>query len=48
MEIVTEPDFTSGTDARAFVKELILILTLLETCRCKMEGIYLVAASPHL
>ncbi|KAK2152629.1 hypothetical protein LSH36_324g02007 [Paralvinella palmiformis] len=37
MEIVTEPDFTSGTDARAFVKELILILTLLETCRCKME-----------
>lgn len=37
MEIVTEPDFTSGSDAKAFVKELILILTLLDTCHCKME-----------
>ncbi|XP_046331753.1 glutamyl-tRNA(Gln) amidotransferase subunit B, mitochondrial-like isoform X5 [Haliotis rufescens] len=39
MEIVTEPDFTDGDDAAAFVKELQLILQTLGTCDGKMaEG----------
>ncbi|XP_046331749.1 glutamyl-tRNA(Gln) amidotransferase subunit B, mitochondrial-like isoform X2 [Haliotis rufescens] len=36
MEIVTEPDFTDGDDAAAFVKELQLILQTLGTCDGKM------------
>jgi len=38
MEIVTEPDFSNGMDAAAFVKELQLILERINTCNCKMEG----------
>ncbi|CAG2195572.1 PET112 [Mytilus edulis] len=37
MEIVTEPDFSDGTDASAFVKELQKILQTIQTCDCKME-----------
>lgn len=37
MEIVTEPDFSNGMDAAAFVKELQLILERINTCNCKME-----------
>ena len=39
MEIVTEPDFKSGEEAAAFVKELQLMLQTLGTCDGKMEGI---------
>jgi hypothetical protein len=39
MEIVTNPDFRNGSEARAFVKELQLILTLLGACKCVMAGI---------
>ena len=38
MEIVTEPDFRSGEEAAAFVRELQLILVRLGTCDGKMEG----------
>ncbi|KAL5012233.1 hypothetical protein ScPMuIL_010784 [Solemya velum] len=39
MEIVTEPEFTSGEDAASFIKELQLILQVLGTCDGKMaEG----------
>lgn len=38
MELVFEPDLSTGEEAAALVKELILILTKLETCSCKMEG----------
>ena len=38
MEIVTEPDFSNGMDAAAFVKEMQLILERINTCNCKMEG----------
>ncbi|KAG8318740.1 hypothetical protein J6590_106762 [Homalodisca vitripennis] len=37
MEIVFEPDLSNGEEAAALVKELILILTSLNTCLCKME-----------
>lgn len=37
MELVFEPDLTDGEEAAALVKELILILSRLETCSCKME-----------
>lgn len=37
MELVFEPDLSSGEEAAALVKELILILTRLGTCSCKME-----------
>lgn len=37
MELVFEPDLTNGEEAAALVKELILILTKLKTCSCKME-----------
>lgn len=37
MELVFEPDLTNGEEAAALVKELILILTKLNTCSCKME-----------
>lgn len=38
MELVFEPDLEDGEEAAALVKELILILTRLGTCTCKMEG----------
>lgn len=38
MEIVFEPDLSDGEEAAALVKELILVLTRLGTCSCKMEG----------
>ena len=38
MEIVTEPDFTSGEEAATFVKELRLILKALGTCHNVMSG----------
>lgn len=37
MELVFEPDLSTGEEAAALVKELILILTRLNTCSCKME-----------
>ncbi|XP_041359895.1 glutamyl-tRNA(Gln) amidotransferase subunit B, mitochondrial-like isoform X2 [Gigantopelta aegis] len=37
MEIVTEPDFTSGEEAASFVKELQLILQSIGTCDGKMS-----------
>ncbi|KZC08313.1 Glutamyl-tRNA(Gln) amidotransferase subunit B, mitochondrial [Dufourea novaeangliae] len=37
MELVFEPDLTDGEEAAALVKELVLILKLLDTCSCKME-----------
>lgn len=37
MELVFEPDLTTGEEAAALVKELILILTRLGTCSCRME-----------
>lgn len=37
MELVFEPDLENGEEAAALVKELIIILTRLETCSCKME-----------
>ncbi|RZF37087.1 hypothetical protein LSTR_LSTR012579 [Laodelphax striatellus] len=38
MEIVFEPDLSNGEEAAALVQELMLVLTLLGTCNCKMEG----------
>lgn len=37
MELVFEPDLSSGEEAAAAVKELCLILTRLGTCTCRME-----------
>lgn len=37
MELVFDPDLEDGEEAAALVKELVLILTSLETCSCKME-----------
>uniref|UniRef100_A0A182PN03 Glutamyl-tRNA(Gln) amidotransferase subunit B, mitochondrial n=1 Tax=Anopheles epiroticus TaxID=199890 RepID=A0A182PN03_9DIPT len=37
MELVFEPDLETGEEAAALVKELILILTRLQSCSCKME-----------
>ncbi|XP_055679866.1 glutamyl-tRNA(Gln) amidotransferase subunit B, mitochondrial [Lutzomyia longipalpis] len=37
MELVFEPDLTDGEEAAALVNELILILTRLGTCSCRME-----------
>ncbi|XP_062565983.1 glutamyl-tRNA(Gln) amidotransferase subunit B, mitochondrial [Armigeres subalbatus] len=37
MELVFEPDLETGEEAAALVKELILILTRLGSCSCKME-----------
>lgn len=37
MELVFEPDLEDGEEAAALVKELILILSSIETCSCKME-----------
>lgn len=37
MEIVFAPDLSNGEEAAALVKELILILTRIGTCSCKME-----------
>lgn len=41
MEVVLEPDLNDGEEAAALVKELIAILGRIETCSCKMEGIFL-------
>lgn len=41
MEVVFEPDLNDGEEAAALVKELIAILGRIETCSCKMEGIFL-------
>ena len=41
MELVFEPDLTSGEEAAALVKELCFILQLLGTCSCKMEGYFI-------
>ncbi|XP_076761153.1 glutamyl-tRNA(Gln) amidotransferase subunit B, mitochondrial isoform X2 [Xylocopa sonorina] len=38
MELVFEPDLTTGEEAAALVKELCFTLLLLGTCTCKMEG----------
>lgn len=38
MEFVFEPDLSDGEEAAALVKELVLILTRLGVCNCKMEG----------
>lgn len=38
MELVFEPDLETGEEAAALVKELILILTRLGSCSCRMEG----------
>ncbi len=38
MEIVTEPDFTCGEEAAAFVKEIQMILQRLGTCNGIMAG----------
>lgn len=46
MELVFEPDLSDGEEAAAMVKELMLILTTLETCSCKMhEGAFRVDAN---
>lgn len=37
MELVFEPDLSTGEEAAALVKELCLILTRLGTCSCRME-----------
>ncbi|XP_053971031.1 glutamyl-tRNA(Gln) amidotransferase subunit B, mitochondrial [Hylaeus volcanicus] len=37
IELVFEPDLSDGEEAAALVKELCLILQMLETCSCKME-----------
>lgn len=37
MELVFDPDLSDGEEAAGLVKELILILTTLETCNCRME-----------
>lgn len=37
MELVFAPDLSDGEEAAALVKELILILTRLGTCSCRME-----------
>lgn len=41
MEIVFEPDLKNSDEAVALVKELCLILKSLDTCRCKMEGLFI-------
>ncbi|XP_076622256.1 glutamyl-tRNA(Gln) amidotransferase subunit B, mitochondrial isoform X2 [Colletes latitarsis] len=40
MELVFEPDLSNGEEAAALVKELCLILQLINTCSCKMEGYF--------
>lgn len=37
MELVFDPELTDGEEAASLVKELILILTRLGTCSCRME-----------
>ena len=37
MELVFDPDLTNGEEAASLVKELVLILTSLKTCNCRME-----------
>lgn len=39
MEIVFEPDLCDGEEAASLIKELSLILSTLNVCSCKMEGI---------
>lgn len=38
MELVFDPDLSDGEEAAALVKELVLILSKINTCSCKMEG----------
>jgi aspartyl-tRNA(Asn)/glutamyl-tRNA(Gln) amidotransferase subunit B len=40
MEFVFEPNLKDGEEAAALVKELALILQRLDTCSCKMAGIF--------
>lgn len=37
MELVFDPDLTDGEEAAALVKELLLILSTIGTCNCRME-----------
>ncbi|CAG9822146.1 unnamed protein product [Phaedon cochleariae] len=37
MELVFEPDLTNGDEAAAMLKELVAILSRIDTCSCKME-----------
>ena len=37
MELVFDPDLTDGEEAAALVKELVLILSTIGTCNCRME-----------
>uniref|UniRef100_A0A182YM49 Glutamyl-tRNA(Gln) amidotransferase subunit B, mitochondrial n=1 Tax=Anopheles stephensi TaxID=30069 RepID=A0A182YM49_ANOST len=37
MELVFEPDLETGEEAAALVKELMLIMTRLQSCTCRME-----------
>ena len=38
MEIVTAPGFSSGEDARSFIRDLRSLLVTLGTCDGKMSG----------
>lgn len=37
MELVFDPDLSNGEEAAAMIKELVSILTRLNTCTCKMD-----------
>lgn len=37
IEIVTEPDFHSANEVKAFVEQIILLLQYAEVCECKLE-----------
>ena len=39
MEIISEPQFSNGEEAKAYVKELRRILQCIGTCDGKMSGI---------
>lgn len=41
MELVFEPDLVDGEEAAALIKELVIILQRIQTCSCKMEGIFI-------
>lgn len=48
MELVFDPDLRSADQAVALLKELILILTRLQTCTCKMESEFDFFVLPNL
>ena len=49
MEIISEPQFTDGNDATAYVRELQRILQTVGTCDGKMSGMLVVVLFvPHL